>query len=284
MTSKITIRFYSVEKMNPNGLSLKQALEQIDGVADHSERQQQVTAGSIVRLERYAEDAGELAGEFTRVRNENFPFEVKDDGVDPLATGGLIGDGVAFRYRPSDHTLAMQYDARIVSPGRAMDYLMLFDRRGTFQITPKMDVENWHKFQAGGIRKIRIGIASPDHLGEIEQQGASVVQSFRELGAAYEAPVITIEMGMGNKRGALADSAKGLARAISAMAGIGGADLRSLKATIKPDDDSPAEEINLIDEVLSDKSEIALPRNDPDQNYELRRDWLKERLRQHGNN
>ena len=63
MANKLTVRFYLVQKFQPNGLSLKQALARIAAL-DFPEHERTLTAGLMVRLERYAEDAGEL----TRVR------------------------------------------------------------------------------------------------------------------------------------------------------------------------------------------------------------------------
>ena len=282
MANKLSIRFYTVEKLNPNGFSLRQALQLIDRVR-HPERVREVVNGLSVRLERYTNDAGELAGEFTRVRNTNFPFEVRDDGVRRLRTNGPLGDGVAFRFRRADHTLAMQYDTRIVSPRRAMDYLMAFDVRAAFKITPKMDSENWRKFRTNPLRKLRVAVASPDHLADIEDPAAPVVRSFQELGDAYEAPMIVLEMGMGHRQGELSESAKGLAAALFNRFVNHGADLRSLKARVESDDGGRTDEINLIDEILCDKAELDLPRNDPDRSYQTRQNLLRQRLREHGN-
>lgn len=282
MANKLSIRFYTVEKLNPNGFSLRQALQLIDR-ALHPQREREVVAGFSVRLERYSNDAGELAGEFTRVRTTNFPFEVRDNGVRRLRTNGPLGDGVAFRFRRADHTLAMQYDNRIVSPRRAMDYLMAFDARAAFKITPKMDSENWRKFRTNPLRKLRVAVASPDHLADIEDPAAPVVQSFRELGDAYDAPMIVLEIGMGHRQGELSEAAKGLAEAMFSRFVSHGADLRSLKARVESDDGGRTDEVNLIDEILSDKTELDLPRNDPERSYQIRRDFLRQRLREHGN-
>lgn len=81
-----TLRFYTVEKRAAHGLSLQQALEHVNNETDFSQRERQLKAGYIVRLERYAVDAGDLTGEFTRVRTTDFPFEVRPDGVEPLNT------------------------------------------------------------------------------------------------------------------------------------------------------------------------------------------------------
>jgi hypothetical protein len=280
MSNRISVRFYSVEKLRRNGPSLKQALEGIHSVA-HNLRQVQISGGYTVRLERYAEDAGEIEGEFTRVRTDDFPFEVHDDGVSELRVDGPLGHGVAFRYRPTDHTLAIQYDTREVSPGRAFDYIQQYDHRFAYQITPKLDLESWRKFNRSPVRKIRIGIASPQNLGEIEDEGAAVKASLQQLGEAYDAPMITIEMGMGRRDGALNEAARDMASAFVNLFRTGDADLRSLKGWVKPNDDVPAEEINLIDELLSDKIDFPHPSNDPDANYEVRRNFLKQSLRAH---
>lgn len=280
MTSTISIRFYSVEKLQSSGPTLKQALDSISE-RDHNNRQVQLTSGLVVRLERYETDAGELVGEFTRVSETNFPFEVQADGVKALQTDGPLGTGVAFRFRPSDHTLAIQYDTRIVPPGRAIEYLMQFDRRFAYLITPKLDTLNWRKFNNHPVRKLRIGIASPQNLGEIENTGAMVKSSLQRLGEAYSAPVITIEIGMGQRKGSLNEAAKELARSFSSLFVRGEADIRSLRGTIKMADDLPSEEINLIDEILSERLEFPSPRNDPERNYELRRSIVKQALLAH---
>ncbi|MFB2550165.1 hypothetical protein [Ensifer soli] len=278
MSNKLSFRFYTVERMNGNVPMLVDALAEINA-RDYPQRQIQVGQGYVVRLERHAVDAGgEVQGEFIRVSDTNFPFEVRQDGVRGLEIDNPLGSGVAFRFRPNDHTLAIQYDTRIVSPGRVMDYLLQIDGRFAYRITPQLDAENWEKFLESPVRKLRIGIASPNHLGAIEPQGASVAQTFQQLGEAYNAPVITIEMGMGNNKGSLGPAAKELATAFFGLFQGGGGDVRSLRASVKTDDDEPVEDINLIDEVLSERRETDLPRNDPERNYQVRAGILRQVL------
>src|SRR5690606_837024 len=109
MANKLTVRFYQIGKLQPQGPSLQTALETI-AAKEHGERQVQLAEGMMVRLERYNEDAGELEGEFTRVRRDDFPYRVLPDGAKPLNVDDPLGSGVAFRYRPQDHILAIQYN------------------------------------------------------------------------------------------------------------------------------------------------------------------------------
>lgn len=159
---------------------------------------------------------------------------------------------------------------------------MQSDARFAYSIKPKLDIQNWQKFNASPVRKLRIGIASPQNLGDIENAGATVKHSLQQLGEAYSAPVITIEIGMGNRKGSLGEIAKSAASAFAKLWEDGGADLRSLRGWVKEGKDIPSEELDLIDEVLSEKLEFPSPKNDPEKNYELRRDIVKNALQAHG--
>lgn len=280
MANKITVRFYEVQKLQPQGPSLKTALETI-AAKEHGKRQVQLGEGVVVRLERYSEDAGELEGEFTRVRREDFPYRVMSDGAKALDVEDPLGNGVAFRFRPHDHVLAIQYNALRVSPGRVADYLLQFDSRFAFDLTPKMNTMNWQKFNQFPVRKLKIAIASPQDLAAIENQAAAVRSAASDLGEAYGAPIVTIEMSMGHRKGALSTAVRTVANTFSGLFQGGEADVRTLKASVTSEEGEPAEEINLIDEVLSEKIEFPNPANDPDANYKVRREILKNALNSH---
>jgi len=278
---RFTTRFYTVEKESDDGPTLRQALAHIYG-RPHAERERQLTADFVVRLERFElfEDDREFDGEFIRVRDDDFPFEVNADGVGALQTEGPIGSGVAFRFRERDHTLAIQYDTRIVSPGRAMQYLKSFNVGFGFIANPKMDMENWRKFNDGNVRKLTVAVANPQNLADLEDDAAAVHDTFTGLAEAYGAPSIKIEVGMGHHRGALRGAAREAARSIWRLIGQG-EDVRSLRARVKPNDGTPAEDINLIDEVLTGRQEVQLPANDPERNYEIRRQLIRQTLEAH---
>lgn len=281
--NRLTVRFYNLENRDSKGIHFQDALEQIDAIKNKKNREKNLTNDCIVRLERYKVEAGgELSGEFTRVINSDFPFEVSDEGVDALQTNGPLGQGVAFRFRSSDQILLMQYNTQIVSPRRAMGYLHEHNVKSEFIIEPRLNPDNWRKFKEGDVRKLKISIASPDHFEDIENQASSVGQSFKSMGQDYGAASISIEMGMGNRRGALKEKAKDLAESLSGLFGSGEVDVRSLRASVKASEETPVEDVNLIDEVLSEKIELELPINDPDKNYQVRYNYLKRVMSQYG--
>ncbi|MDQ7070585.1 MAG: hypothetical protein Q9M48_07600 [Rhodobacterales bacterium] len=100
-----------------------------------------------------------------------------------------------------------------------MSYLQQHNAKAIFTVEPRLSVENWRKFKTGDIRKLRIGVASPDNFKSVEDDAVSVAQSFKAMGKDYGASSITIELGMGNRKGALSKKAKALASKFSKLLG-----------------------------------------------------------------
>lgn len=282
MENKITIRFYEVGKLRPNGPTLKSVLEKIRDLGDQEVREANVSADCRVRLERLEVDGDDIAGEFTRAQTANLPSEVHAQGVRKLSVNGPLGHGIAFRFRTTDHTLAIQYDTRVLSPSRIFSYLLSMQRDAAFEVLPCMNHTAWRRMEQRPLKKLIISIASPSDLADIENAGAAASESFRLLGDAYQTPHIKIEMGMGHRKGALAEGAKDMARQVFDLFRSGDADLRGLRAVTETEPGVPNDEINLIDEILCVRDELDLPDNDPDRSYMIRRDWLKLKMQDHG--
>lgn len=281
MATNFTTRFYSVHKKNMNALGFVQALKNIDQVRRKADRERELMSGYIVRLERFETEDGYICGEMVRVRDRDYPFEILENSVGPLNVNNPIGNGVAFRFRIADSVLAIQYDVRIISPGRFIEYIYTFDACADFSIKARIDARNWARFMDSPLRKIRIGIAQPSNLTEIEDASLPVASAMRHLGQAYEAPIITLEMGMGHNRGSLPERTKAAAKVLFERAATGETDLRTLKGYVKPDDYSRTDEIDLIDEFFSEKEVIEFPKNDPDAHYTLRKNFLRTQLSNH---
>jgi len=277
----ITIRFYSVGKSLPQGPSLREVFEEIFA-KDIPEREVRLATGLSARLERFELEGNDFTGEFTRIQSTNFLSEVHVDGTRSLSIGTPLGHGVAFRFRQVDHVFAVQYDTRVLSPGRMFAYLRAMRGDASFDYRPKVDESNWLRMQQNPLRKLAITIASPDHLGAIENAGAAVGDSIRLLGEAYSAPFVTIELGMGRRNGELSAATKEMASQVFALFANDQADVRKMKAVSETEAGERNDEINLIDEILSEKDELALPDNDPDRNYEVRRNFLRDKMHGHG--
>lgn len=281
MAKLFTTRFYQVRKAQKTSMGFRDALDKIAARGKPGARQYQLAQGFICRLERLQlDEVGFVSGAMTRIRDTDFPAEITDDGALELNVAGPIGNSVVFRFREHDHTLAMQFDNRIMSPPRFISYINGLLSREVLRIRPKVDADALKKFRESPLRKLKIQLASIQNLGAVEQSMQAVATSVRELGQGYEAPIITLEMSMGHHKGSLGDSLKSAAEGfLNMITGDGGAEVRALKATSLEEDGS--ESIDLIDQLLSDKAEINLESNNPEEMYNNCMQHLREVLECH---
>ncbi len=281
MAKAITVRFYTVGKVSPQGASLRTTLQAIFGLGAPSVRQRQLTGGFVCRLERLVLAPGYLSGEMMRVRDTDLPCEVHPDGTRILGVDVPIGDGVAFCFREADHTLAMHYDARVVSPGRFIDYLTQLHHAGQFTLEPVLDAAALARFQEQPLRKLKVKLARPQNLDALDDEASAAGLAIQSLGEAYEAPVVTVELSMGHNKGQLGGGAKAMVQRFLAMAGHG-QDVRAISVTPDAGEGLQNEDINLLDSLLSEKGEIAPASDAPDDVYAATSTFVRQRLDNHG--
>lgn len=281
MAKPITVCFYQVGKVAQEGPSLRAVLQSIFDLGDPGVRERQLSGAFICRLERLSSTPGYLAGEMMRVRSTDLPCEVHPDGTRPLNVGVPIGDGIAFHYREHDHKLAIQYDNKVLSPGRFNDYLGQMVHAGQFMFDPAIDPAALAKFRAQPLRKLRIKLARPQQLGDLENEMAAAAHAFRDLGEAYQAPIVTLEMSMGRSGGQLGEGAKQMIEGFLAMAGHSG-DVRGVHVTPDAGEGQQNEDINLLDTLLSVKGEIAPASDAPNDVYMAASAYVPAQLDQHG--
>lgn len=281
MAKSITVRFYTVGKMAEQGASLRATLEAIYGLGEPAARQRQLSGGFVCRLERLVLEPGYVSGELMRVRDTDLPCEVHPDGTRALGIEVPIGDGVAFCFREADHTLAMHYDTRVVSPGRFNDYMMQMHHAGQFTIQPVMDAEALARFQELPLRKLRVKLARPQDLDALDDEAAAAGAAIQALGEAYEAPEVTVELSMGRNKGALGLAAKAMVESFLFMVGHE-QDVRSIHVTPDAGEGVRNEDINLLDSLLSEKGEVNPVSDAPDDVYAATSAFVRQKLDDHG--
>jgi hypothetical protein len=228
--------------------------------------------GFTCRLERYEPEAGAVSGEMTRVRHEDYPAEIHPDGTRQLRVDVPIGDGVAFRFREADHTLAFQYDDRILAAGRFLDYLESLHREALFTLAPVLDERELERFRAEPLKKVSIKLASPVDVVAQEDSMQAAAVSFRRLGEAYDAPTVTLQLSVGQSRGFLNNAAKRMVEAFVRSAEEN--DVRSAKVVPANARGGRSKEVNLLDALFSHKETIDNPR-DLQENYAARQRLLR---------
>ena len=281
MARSITVRFYTVGKVSPQGSSLRTTLQTVFNLGEPSARERQLTGGFVCRLERLDLAPGYLSGEMMRVRDTDLPCEVHPDGTRALGLDVPIGDGIAFCFREADHTLAIHYDTGVVSPGRFNDYLMQMHHAGQFTMEPVLDAAAIARFQAQPLRKLRVKLARPQNLDALDDESAAAGAAMQSLGDAYEAPVVTIELSMGHNKGQLGAQAKAMVWSFLGMVGHG-EDVRAISVTPDAGEGLKNEDINLLDSLLSEKGEINPASDAPDDVYTATSTFVRQRLDSHG--
>lgn len=282
MPRTVTVRFYEIGKMREHGPALRRALVEIFDSGQAGEREVQLAEGVRARLERLdIDEQGFVSGEMLRVRETDFPYEVHPDGTRALDVDTPLGDGISFCFREADSRLAMQYDPRVVSPGRMFDYIDQWHGTPLFTFQPTIDDDAITRFRQQPLRKLSIRLASPRHLANVEDAAAPVATAVQQLAEDYDAPIVTVELSMGHNRGQLSRGAKQVAEGFLQMLGQGNADVRTLKVTPDSGEGIENEDINLLDQLLTIRDEIPSPGNNPDVVYGAVSQFVRRVLNQH---
>lgn len=277
MPRMMSVRLWRISKRHPAGPSLRAALEAVVGMGVPGAREGQLAPGIRCRLERFEVDGTTLIGEMTRVRHDDYPAEIHPHGALELGVQVPIGDGVAFRYRPRDHTLAFQYDDRILAAGRFLDYLEMQHHGALFDLRPIADERKMQSFRDRPLKKVRLKIANPVDVVADEDSQQAAAQAFRRLGQAYDAPTVTIELSVGTGGGYLNRAAKSMMSAF--LRTTDEDDLRQARA-YTANEAGRSEEVNLLDALFSHKEEFESVRN-LEQNYRARQRVLTRVLDAH---
>jgi hypothetical protein len=265
-----TFRFYDISRDDEKIPSMVDMLRQIAGEHDKVKREKQLATDYVVRLENFEDDgANAVVGELIRCQDTNLPAEISK-GARKTLTAERLGHSIVFRLNHKTGAFGIQYDSRVVSPGRILDYVASFNPKAIYSMAPRINAEAWKKFVAGDTRKLAIRIANPENMELLSGTGAAASQGIRAMGEAYGAPSISVEISMGHHKGFL-KSAEGLAKKL--LDGFGaGARLDKLMAVTVSGDES--EVIDLIEDRLVSRDELEIHPRDPETNWTIKRDHL----------
>lgn len=278
MEKSVTLRFYSVERVASDRPALADVIKKIGG-KPIGERGRNVTGEEIfVRLENYNEHEGCVEGQFVRGQSGNRPGRMLIDGTADLPFEEQIGHGVAFRYRPTDGLLAIEYNPQVLAPSRVMAYIYEFEPRAEFRLLPRMREDAWERFEAYPLRKMTISIAGNPDVAAADDDNNATWANLSEMSERYGAHSLKVEIGMGHRKGVLTEAAKSFVRDAFGRLGRGEEDIRKLTGTIETGEGQPNDEINLIGELFDVKEALSFPENKWERFYTLRRNLLRTKL------
>lgn len=278
MEKTVTLRYYEVERARADRPALVDVLKQISEVPIE-ERARHITGDNIlVRLEDYNEHGNCVEGQFVRGQSGNRPGRMLANGTDDLPFEDPIGHGIAFRYRPADGLLAIEYNPQVLSPSKVMSYIYEFEPRAEYGLLPRLREGIWEELEARPLRKLTLGIAGHPNVAGADDPNQATWANIGEMRDRYGAHSIKIEIGMGHRSGGLSVLAKNLIREAFHRFQDGDDDIRTLRGTLETEEGEPNDEINLINELLNHKEELEFPENNWARFYTLRRNLLRTNL------
>jgi hypothetical protein len=276
MEKTVTLRFYDVTRTSNDKPTMDAVLTAIAAMAIPDREKRVGEEEILVRLEDFESDGNFLSGQFIRGQSGNMPGQMLPDGTHDLPFEEPIGHGIAFRYRTADGLLGIQYDNRVLSPSRVLQYLYEHNMHAEWHIEPRLRADAIDRFNDLPIRKLEVAVAGIPNAADADDATGSVWSSIARMKDAYEADTVRITISRGHRGGSLLDGIKALAH--EAIGRIDTGEVRALKATLETGSGIPNEEIDLMGELFDVKEELSFPNRDFAQFYQLRKALLATRI------
>lgn len=276
MDKNFTFRFYNVSRENKNIPTMVSMLEQAAAEPDKAKREVQLAQDYTVRLENLEEDGADaVVGEFVRCQGTNLPGEL-DGATRKSLSAKKLAHSVIFRLNHVKGILGVQYDPRIVSVGKILEYLSHYNPAAQYRVDPRVNQDAWKTFNKGSVRKLAVRIANPDSMDDLGGDGKTASEGIKNLAEAYDAPSILIELSMGHRKGFLSDAVIELADKLATSIG---AKARVDKLTAVTVVNDVSEEIDLIEDRQVLKDSLSIDDRDPEKNYIIKSTYLKAEMK-----
>ena len=245
--------------------------------AQHPDRERDLFGGVLFRLHQAVDEDGFIVGEFARRQMENIPPEATQDAIEPLpiADDSGIGHMAAFAYDPIDRVLALQMNRRCASANRIAAYLRIVNQTWLYSLSPIASGDAWERFNSGRPRRISFGISNAQAVRRIEGQENGLLSTITNQALSVQGTVVRVEISVGRERRSFLDRTA-VTRAIAQLTGLrgGDSDVTNLRVASKPEDGGSIDEIDFLEEFLSEQDNFTLPK-DPLQNYNIRKTFAK---------
>lgn len=276
MEKSVTLRFYDVTRTSADKPTLEAVITAIAALPIPAREKHVGEEDTLVRLEDFESTNGFLSGQFIRGQTSNMPGRMEADGTHDLPFSEPIGHGVAFRYRKSDGLLGIQYDSRILSPSRVLQYLYAHNTHAEWHIEPRLRHDAIARFDALPIRKLEVAVAGAPSAADADDATGSVWSSIARMKDNYEADTVRVTISRGQRGGHLLDGIKNFAH--EAINRINTGEVRALKAVVETGEGIPNEEIDLMGELFDVKEALSFPDRDFAKFYQLRKALLESRM------
>lgn len=279
MEKSVTLRFYDVRRTSEDKPPFADVVRLI-AAKPIADREARVGVDDIlVRLEDFGETAGELHGQFVRGQSGNRPGRMLPIGTGNLPFAEPLGHGIAFRYRPANGLLAVQFDSKILSPSKMVEYLYQHEPRAEYLLTPRLREDAWERFEELPLRSLEVSVAGHPNAHDLENETNPVWRNVATIKEAYGADTVRFQISMGHRDGSLLENAKDILREALRRHEAGEDDIRKIRGVLDTGDGVPNDEIDLLGTLFDVKEELHFDGDDFPAFYRLRHDLLRNKIR-----
>jgi hypothetical protein len=141
----------------------------------------------------------------------------------------------------------------------------------------------WHQLQAGRIRGLTIGVASPETLEATDERTRNMRHGFQAIKQTLGGTA-RVDVHVAVNRGGADLNREEAVQTVEWLSnerteGRGG--VQNLQATIVPEGETRSELLNLIDAHMGGSEILDLPSDDPNQSYTMRVEFARRTMRRH---
>ena len=278
MDSRVSVRFFRASEPAQGVAELGDILLQTLALGGPSNRERNIGAGVIIRLENCEPNALTVEGDFCRVQRVNIPPQAGADGLAPIVLneGNGIGHMAAFLYHRPTRVFALQSNNLSATPNRVSQYLATLDPAQQFHLAPVLTDDAIERFRAGQPRSFIVKFAGVDQLNILDDPDMAVTRGAKMIGDAYDGLEVEIKVSVGRRRERTL-ARNPLMQTINRLIGEPG--VEKLVSKLEGDE----RPLDLLHEQLQATTEVTFPEGRPQRHYELRRDYLRQVFRDNWN-
>lgn len=272
MDSRVHARFFRVSKPSDGTMDFHDILLEDMKIPKCGDREREVGEDLKIRLERCVLRDDYIEGEFCRVQTVNIPPGTGPDGLEPIALGPGKGIGhvVAFCYHIPTRVLLIQRNISSVTVGRLALYLVATKAGRIFGFQPVLSKSAMARFMDRKPRGFAVTFAGPENLAALDDAGLAAARGAKLIAEAYHGVRVKIEVSVGRSRKKWLQK-ESILEDIGALMDADGVKSLKVKAEKNGEDDL----INFLKEQLQADDTLKLPEGKPDDNYQMRKLFLR---------
>lgn len=283
-----TAQFFSVKLFShPTGQNLSDYLAEIGEITTPKDRERKLEDDALVRLHQQKQTSNGLH-EFDMLRRQldGIPPQASEDDVEPIKLPDNTGLGhlSAAIYDLDSKVLVFQHNRNFGGINRLKAYLEEAFSGVRVNFSPIAAPDAWQRFaQINEVTKLKFRVSADGYSEPDSSSTTDPLANARKAGFVANGPFVTVEIGMGRRRGALNfEFVSEFLKRIRKRQEVDGAkEVQSLTVTGKNPDVSGSVIIKFIEQFLIYRDIVTLDSANLIEAYGARQRFLRKGMNKH---